>query len=372
MSGATGEPELLVRIEGGLGRLTLNRPGAINALSAAMVRTLAQTLAAWETDQRVRMVLINGAGERGLCAGGDIRALHRAICGGTMAAAIDFMADEYRLNARIAAFPKPYVAFMDGVVMGGGVGVSAHGSARLVTGRTSLAMPETSIGLFPDVGGTFLLGRAPGELGTHLALTGGRVGAGDALLLGLADRHIPTDSLDALAIRLAACNNAAAAWAAIDAIATPPPAGLLAGQRGWIDRCYAHNSVEAILAALDEAPEADAHAAAAAIRRNAPTSLKVTLRALRLARASPELFGCLEREFRMVNQALAAPDFSEGVRASLIDKDRAPRWLPATLDAVDEALVELYFAPKPRSLGLDGAAWARQHAHLGQAIAPPV
>lgn len=353
---APGEAPVLLSRHGSLGRITLNRPRAINALSRPMVDAIDAALHDWADDPAVRVVMIDGAGERGLCAGGDIRALHAAVTAGDPEDAVAFMAHEYRMNAHIGAFAKPYVAFMDGVVMGGGIGVSSHGSVRLVTERATLAMPETSIGLFPDVGGTWLLGRrAPGELGTHLALTGRRIGAADAILAGLADRCVPADCREALAAALADCTDMGSVHAVVDRFAIDPPApdgGGLAGSRDWIDRAYAGHSVADILAALDAEAGPDAAKAAAEIRRNSPTSLAVTLRALRLARGSGGLDECLAREFGIVRHSLASADFCEGVRAAVIDKDGRPSWRPARLDALDPAAIEAFFAPPDRTLGL--------------------
>ncbi len=342
--------DVLISRQGSLGRITLNRPPALNALTAPMVEAVASALAAWAADASVGCVMLDGAGERGLCAGADIRALRGLIAAGTPEPAVDFMADEYRLNAAIAAYPKPYVAFMDGVVMGGGIGLAAHGSVRLVTERSLLAMPETSIGLFPDVGGSFLLARAPGELGTHLALTSRRIGSADAILVGLADICVMSACRPLLAAGLATCAPQHVPRL-VDALRSPPPPGVLSGQRDWIDRCYAHDTVEAILAALRAEPDVAAREAAEEIERRSPVSLKITLRALREARAAPDLPACLEREFRMVQAALGSHDFSEGVRAALIDRDR-PRWSPDRLDLVGEPEVAACFAPRARTLGL--------------------
>ncbi|MFF8958343.1 enoyl-CoA hydratase/isomerase family protein [Streptomyces sp. NPDC014894] len=341
MSADASDP-VLRRIEGRAAYLTLNRPRALNALTHPMVRAIDAALIAWERDEGVATVVVSGAGERGLCAGGDIRAIHAdAVAGGR--ASLDFWRDEYRLNARIAAFRKPYVAFMDGIVMGGGVGVSAHGSVRIVTERSSVAMPETGIGFVPDVGGTHLLARAPGELGTHLALTGLPVGAADALLCGLADHFVPAAELPRLAAALA---DASPAEALRGRTATAPE-GELAGHRAWIDVCYRGDSVERIVARLLDHGDPAAKEAARTILTRSPTSLKVTLAALRRARALGALEPVLEQEYRVSAAALRSPDLVEGVRAQVIDKDRRPRWSPAELSGVTDAAVERYFAPLP-------------------------
>lgn len=236
------EPAVLARKDGRVGRLTLNRPRAINALDHAMVHRLDAVLTEWEQDEPVRAVLLTGAGERGLCAGGDIRYVHDdAKRGGRGARA--FFHDEYLLNHRISRYPKPYVAVMDGLTLGGGVGLSAHGSVRIVTERSSVGMPETAIGFVPDVGGSYLLSRAPGELGTHLALTSGRMTGADAVSCGFADHYLPSDRLPAFTSLLASVEPAVA----VAEFAVPTPDSELAAQREWIDHCYAADSVEEIV-----------------------------------------------------------------------------------------------------------------------------
>ncbi|MFJ3434419.1 enoyl-CoA hydratase/isomerase family protein [Streptomyces cyaneofuscatus] len=334
--------EQLVRVhtEGRTGVLTLNRPKALNALTHAMVETLAVALDRWEHDPEVATVVITGAGERGLCAGGDIRSIYEdARVGGKASAA--FWRDEYRLNARIARYPKPYVAVMDGIVMGGGVGISAHGSVRIVTERSKVAMPETGIGFVPDVGGTYLLALAPGELGTHLALTGAVVGARDALLCGLADHFVPAGELPAFLAEL----RTEAPAAALHRHVRDVPPGVLEDNRTWIDRCYAADTVEEIVERLLASDVPAAGEAAATILGRSPTALKVTLAALRRARELGPLERVLEQEYRVSYTALASPDLVEGIRAQVIDKDRTPRWSPGTLVEVTDADVARYFAP---------------------------
>ncbi|GLV72651.1 putative enoyl-CoA hydratase [Streptomyces hygroscopicus subsp. hygroscopicus] len=332
---------VLARTEGRAGYLTLNRPRALNALTHPMVTRIAEALTAWERDPAVQTVVIDGAGERGLCAGGDIRAIHQDVTSGGGAASRAFWRDEYALNARIARFGKPYVALMDGIVMGGGVGVSAHGGVRIVTERSRVAMPETTIGFVPDVGGTYLLSRAPGELGTHLALTGAAVGAADALLCGLADHVVPSGLLPALARDLAAEPVADV----LPRYAVEAPAGTLDGHREWIDHCYAADTVEEIVDRLMAAGEPAAKETAETLLAKSPTALKVTLAAVRRARALGSLERVLEQEYRVSCAALSCPDFVEGIRAQVIDKDRAPRWSPAGLAEVTDAEVARFFAP---------------------------
>ncbi len=345
----TGTAEVLVQREGRAGLIVLNRPAALNALTHGMVRRIAAALDDWEQDGRVATVVVTGAGERAFCAGGDIVAIHRAATGGDPREVEEFWRDEYRLNARIARYPKPYVAVMDGIVMGGGVGVSAHGSVRIVTERTRIAMPEAGIGFVPDVGGTYLLALAPGELGTHLALTAGSAGAADALLCGLADHFVPAGRLPALLDDLAEST----VHEALARHVEPPPPGRLERQREWIDDCYAADTVEEILERLGASAEPEAKEAAERITANAPTAVKATLAALRRARTLGPLEAVLDQEYRSSCAALATPDLAEGIRAQVIDKDRTPHWSPATLDAVDPAAVARWFAPLgERELGL--------------------
>lgn len=350
------EDSVLLHTEGRVRRITLNRPRALNALNHAMVLRLGEALDAAEQDASVVAVLLTGAGERGLCAGGDIRSIREdALAGGRTA--LDFWRDEYRLNARIARFPKPYVALMDGIVMGGGVGVSAHGSVRVVTERSRLAMPETGIGFVPDVGGTYLLGAAPGELGVHLALTGDAVGAADALLCGLADHFVPSADLPELLAALDTCTSPEAVDATAERYAATAPAGELAGHRDWIDACYAADTVEDIVERLDGCGVPAAKQAATTILAKSPTALKVTLAAVRRARLLETLEAALDQEFRVSSTAFTRPDLVEGVRAQIIDKDRNPRWSPAELAEVTDEDVARHFAPLgDAELGLGPAA----------------
>ncbi|MEV4433166.1 enoyl-CoA hydratase/isomerase family protein [Streptomyces sp. NPDC049585] len=338
---APGDTDVLLRTEGLAAYLTLNRPRALNALTHAMVTRIDQALAEWEKDPAVETVVLTGAGERGLCAGGDIRAIHEDARTGGGRASAEFWRDEYRLNALIARYPKPYVAVMDGIVMGGGVGVSAHGSVRIVTERSRVAMPETGIGFAPDVGGTHLLGLAPGGLGTHLALTGTAVGAADALLCGLADHYVPSDRLPHLVADLAL----APVHEVLPRYVCQAPPGVLQAQREWIDRCYAADTVEEIVERLRAEAAPAAGEAAATLLGRSPTALKVALAALRRARALGPLERVLEQEYRISCAALSSHDLVEGIRAQVVDKDRTPRWSPATLAEVTAADVERYFAP---------------------------
>ncbi|MFD7027433.1 enoyl-CoA hydratase/isomerase family protein [Streptomyces sp. NPDC059917] len=337
---AEGADHVLLHTEGRAGYVTLNRPRALNALTHAMALRIDAALTAWEHDPAVAAVVLRGAGERGLCAGGDIRSIHEDARSGSTASA-DFWRDEYRLNARIARYPKPYVALMDGIVMGGGVGISAHGSVRIVTERSRVAMPETGIGFVPDVGGTYLLTLAPGELGTHLALTGTPVDAADALLCGLADHFVPAALLPQLATDLAHTD----VHEVLERYVVPAPGGVLRARREWIDHCYAADTVEEILDRLRASGAPEAKEAADLLLTKSPTALKVTLAALRRARTLGPLERVLEQEYRVSCAALSSPDLVEGIRAQVIDKDRAPRWSPASLAEVGAADVARFFAP---------------------------
>jgi enoyl-CoA hydratase len=251
------------------------------------------------------------------------------------------------MNARIANYARPVVAFMQGIVMGGGVGVAGQASHRIATEDCSVAMPETDIGYAPDVGATYLLSRDAARIGIHLALTAGRVGPADAIRAGLADYHVPKAALPALLTALSACRSRAEIDAAILAVAVPPAPGILAAAQGWIDACYGEAEVERILTLLQARPEAEAQAAAQAILHKSPTSLKVTLRALRQAAHLDTIEQCLAMEYRVAAACVAAHDFAEGVRAAIVDKDRQPRWQPATLAGVTPDLVERHFAVPP-------------------------
>ncbi|GAA1637640.1 enoyl-CoA hydratase/isomerase family protein [Georgenia ruanii] len=326
-----------------LGLITLNRPRAINALTHEMVLLVSRALDEWEHDDAVRTVAITGAGERGLCAGGDIVALYEAAVEGPAEPAVEFWADEYAMNARIATYPKPIVAVQDGLVLGGGIGISAHASHRVVTERSRLGFPEVTIGFVPDVGGTWLLSRSPGELGTRLALTGAHVGAADAILVGLSDQFVPSELIPALLDRLGT-EEPDIAIAAVRADPGPAP---LEAERELTDRTFGQATVCEIIAALEADGDEPARQIAGTVAAKSPTAVSVALEALRRARALDSLEEALEQEFRVSTRHLSAPDFAEGIRAQVIDKDRSPAWRPADLGEITTSMVEEFFRESP-------------------------
>ena len=324
---------VLARVEGRLGHLTLNRPERINALSYPMVRSASSALLGWAEDPDVDLVLIDGNGPRGLCAGGDIRQVYEGIRGAGVDAGT-FWAAEYEMNARIAHYPKPVVAFMDGIVFGGGVGISAHAQVRVVTERSQVAMPETAIGLSPDVGALYLLARAPGELGTHCALTGARLDGPSAIHAGLADHFVDSATLPDLVQRLRSGR------------LPDMPAVNPVGHPAWIDESYSADTVQEIIANLRRSNEPAALAAADTLVAMSPTALKVTLEAVRRA-ATMTVDEVLDQDLRVGTRFLLHPDFAEGIRAMIIDKDRHPRWNPARLDGISRSDVLAFFEPLP-------------------------
>jgi enoyl-CoA hydratase len=340
------EPDLIARREGAAGIIRLNRPKAINAVTLEMLRDIDKALDGFEADPAVAVIVLEGAGERGLCAGGDIRALYesskvRGDLGKIM------WREEYILNARIARFAKPYVAFMDGIVMGGGVGLSAHGRHRVVTEKTKLAMPEVGLGFFPDVGGTWLLSRAPGEIGTYFGLTGQTMNGPDAIHARFADAVVPSGRLadlrDALT-KVPPGTQSGEVKLLIDRFATGEIGGPVAAMQATIDRWFAHDRMEDIVAALLRDGSGQALSTLKTLNEKSPRGMVVTLRLLRLARASSSLEECLVREYRAALEVFASDDFREGVRAAVIDKDRNPRWSPPRIEDVTPEMTAPYFA----------------------------
>ncbi len=346
--------DILFERRGAAGLVTLNRPHALNAVSLAMVRALTRQLADWETDPEVARVVVTSSDTRAFSAGGDLRALYDLGRAGRYDEALGYFREEYALNARIKRYRKPYVALIDGIVMGGGVGISVHGSHRVAGDKFMFAMPEVGIGFFPDVGATFFLPRLPADLGTYCALTGERLDAADAVAAGVATHRVPSaqfpDLIEALCravpldASLAACTQSAAH-------------GPVASRRKAIETLFKGERVEDILAALDAegtagGPDAAfASAAAALIRTKSPTSLKIALAQTRRGSAL-DFAECMRTEFRIVSRVVRGHDFYEGIRAVIIDKDQRPRWRPSALAAVSVAEVERHFAPLASELEL--------------------
>jgi enoyl-CoA hydratase len=344
---AIGEQsDLIARREGAVGVIRLNRPKAINAVTLEMFRDVDKALDRFEADPAVGLILLEGAGERGLCAGGDIRALYESSqVAGDLGKIL--WREEYILNARIAKFPKPYVAFMDGIVMGGGVGLAAHGSHRVVTDRTKLAMPEVGLGFFPDVGGTWLLSRSPGEIGTYFGLTGQTMNGPDAVYAGFADVVVSSGRLAALRealTRVRAGATHADVKSLIDGFATGEAAGPVAALQSRIDGWFAHDRMQDIFAALHRDGSELALATLKTLNEKSPRGMVVTLKLLRLARESSSLEECLVREYRAALEVFASDDFREGVRAAVIDKDRNPEWSPPRIEDVTPQMLAPYFA----------------------------
>jgi enoyl-CoA hydratase len=343
---AGSEPDLIVRREGAVGVIRLNRPKTINAMTLEMSLGIDAALDQFEGDPAVGLVLLEGAGERGLCAGGDIRGLYESSrTGGDLGKV--FWRQEYIMNARIARLPKPYVAFMDGLVMGGGVGLSAHGSHRVVTEKTKLAMPEVGLGFFPDVGGTWLLSRSPGEIGSYFGLTGQTMNGPDAIYARFADAVVPSGKLAALRdalVNLRAGVNAAEVKAVIDGFATGETSGPVAALRPQIDRWFAHDRMQDIVAELQRDGSELAQSTFQTLNEKSPRGMVVALKLLRLARASSSLEACLVREYRAALEVFRSDDFREGVRAAVIDKDRNPKWSPPTIEEVTPEIMAPYFA----------------------------
>ncbi|MAB13817.1 enoyl-CoA hydratase/isomerase family protein [Parvibaculum sp.] len=331
--------EVLFEKRGVAGIITLNRPKALNALTLGMVRLIHPQLDAWAKDDSIQLVIIEGAGEKGFCAGGDIRALHdwgRA----KDRTALDFWKEEYLLNIAIKRFPKPYVALMDGVNMGGGVGLSVHGSMRIATERLTFAMPETGIGLFPDVGGTYFLPRCPGETGLYLGLTGARLKAADAIYAGIADTYVPSASLETLKDRLCGGTNLREALQEVEVDTETAP---LADLHEAIDRHFVAPSVTEIVASLRNAGDEWAVKTADTIEGKSPLSTLVACRQIREGR-DLDFEAAMALEYRLTQSFFAGHDFYEGVRATILDKDGAPQWKPATLADVTPDEIDTYFS----------------------------
>jgi enoyl-CoA hydratase len=331
--------EILFRREGGVGHITLNRPQALNALTHEMCASMLEALRSWAQDPAIRVCVIDAVPGRAFCAGGDIRAIYE-MGKRRDGSAQGFFSTEYRLNMAVKHFPKPYIALIGGIVMGGGVGVSIHGSHRVVSENALFAMPETAIGLFPDVGGTYALPRLPGEIGMYLALTGARLGPADMCYAGIATHFVPAAKLAHIARRLVQGEDLDRLLESLTSDPGPPP---LAAHRDAIDRAFSGASVEAVVENLKLEGQWGNETAALLATRS-PTSLKLTFRAMREG-IRLDFDSCMRTEYRLTMRALEGHDLYEGVRAAVIDKDQRPRWRPPSLDGVSEAEIARYFAP---------------------------
>ena len=341
----SAEPEIIFERRGVAGWVTLNRPRALNAVTLGMVRLLYEQLSKWAADPAVTRVIVSAAGERAFSAGGDIRALYDLGRAGRHSEMLPFWREEYVLNAFIKRYPKPYVSLIDGICMGGGVGVSVHGSHRVAGDKFLFAMPEVSIGFFPDIGATWFLPRMPGELGAYVALTGERLGAADSVASSIATHRVPSERFPELADALC---GATSVDALLGAFAEPTEAPI-AAKRVAIDRLLKSDSIEDILFALDAEQDADAkfaRATAATIRTKSPTSLKLALAQVRAGKAL-SFDACMQTEFRIVSRIIHGHDFYEGVRAVIVDKDNKPRWKPSALVEVTPQDIVRHFAPLP-------------------------
>ncbi|MET3910925.1 enoyl-CoA hydratase [Bradyrhizobium sp. S3.3.6] len=340
------EGDLIVRREGAAGVIRLNRPKAINAMTLEMSEGIDAALDKFEVDPEVAVIILEGAGDRGLCAGGDIRGLWESSReGGDLGAR--FWRQEYVMNARIAKYPKPYVAFMDGLVMGGGVGLSGHASHRIATDRTKLAMPEVGLGFFPDVGGTWLLSRSPGEIGTYFGLTGQTMNGPDAIHAKFADAVVPAAKWPELRAALTKVREgvtAADVTKLINGVATGETSGPVAAKEPIIDALFGFDRMEDIFGALKRDGSEFALATLKTLNEKSPRGMVVTLKLLRLARSASSLEQCLVREYRAALEVFRSDDFREGVRAAVIDKDRNPSWSPPRIEDVTPQMLARYFA----------------------------
>jgi len=338
--------EILTSVEGGLGIITLNRPQAVNALSYNMIGLLDDALTEFEHNDAVHAVLVRGAGDRGLCSGGDVVSLHDSAAKNDLTQVEPFFREEYQLDHRISVYPKPYVAIMNGLVLGGGVGIAVAGSHRVATDSTKLGMPEVGIGFSPDVGGPYYLANAPCNIGTYMALTGTPVSGADAVYVGMADVLVADEQIDELVKRLQGIENPTQVDEILAAFhqATTAP---LEDEAHWIESAFSGDSVEEILESVQHFANQDypvAQQALKALQRNSPTGMKVALEAVRRAKTL-SLAETLAQDLRTTMNAVAGTELAEGIRAQLIDKDRNPQWSPANLEEVTDATVQGFFEP---------------------------
>ena len=342
--------DIHIRKEGRAGRITLTRPDALNALTWDMCRAIEEALDTWKTDASLDLLLIDAEGDKAFCAGGDIQQMYATGTAGDYDYGRRFWRDEYRMNHKLFRFPKPVVTFLQGFTMGGGVGVGCHGSHRIVGAGSRIAMPECGIGLIPDVGGSLLLARAPGRLGEYLGLTGDRMGPGDAIHAGFADYYLPEDGWDAL--KSALCDSGD--WTAVDAAAQTAPASPLAAAQPDIDSVFGGEKLGDIYRAFPEDPSDTLAKARKLMDRNAPLSLAVTVEVIHRVRARDDIAHALDQEYRFTHRAMEHGDFLEGIRAAIIDKDRAPAWHHATWADVPGAdVVKMTLPLGPDALQLE-------------------
>lgn len=340
------QDELLTSVEGALGVITLNRPKAVNALSYNMIGLLDDALTEFEHNDAVHAVLVQGSGDRGLCSGGDVVSLHKSAVENDLAGVVPFFRDEYTVDHRIYAYPKPYIVIMNGLVLGGGVGISASGSHRVATDSTRLGMPEVGIGFSPDVGGPYYLANAPCHIGNYMALTGSHISGADAVYVGMADVFVPDEQIDGLIQRLQGIDGPEQVDTILTEFHQPTPSPLEA-EAHWIETAFGGDTVEEIVSAVQQ--EADqgneiAQQAVKALQRNSPTGMKVALEAIRRAK-NMSLAETLVQDLRTTMNAVAGTELAEGIRAQLIDKDRNPQWSPARIEEVSAETVRGFFAP---------------------------
>jgi len=336
--------DILFETHNGTGLIVLNRPKALNALTLPMVRAMRPVFEAWTRDPAIKRMVIKGAGERAFCAGGDIRSLYDSGKAGDRAAMLAFWREEYELNILIKNSAKPYIALLDGITMGGGAGLSVHGTHRIGSEKCVFAMPEVGIGFFPDIGGSFFLSRMPDETGIYAALTGNRLNLSDALETGLLTHAVASIDMTALEQALLAGEDLDATLARFKH--TPPPSALMA-EKGRVSRCFGKTSVEEIVAALKADGGDWAQATLTTLATKSPSSQKLTLEQVRRGK-NLSMPDCMVMEFRMVSRVPERADFYEGVRSVIVDKDNAPKWSPATLEQVDQSSIEAYFQPLGR------------------------
>lgn len=336
--------DVLISVEGKVGRIRLNRPKAIHALNTGMCAAILDALIAWRDDTAIEAVMIDHSEGRGFCAGGDIRMIAESGAGDGSAAR-DFFRVEYRMNHALFTYAKPIVAFMDGITMGGGVGISQPARYRVATENTKLAMPETGIGLFPDVGGGWYLSRLAGRMGQYLALTGHRLDGAECLALGLASHYLHSEVLEDAKARIVA--DPQAIEAVLDDLSSPAPDARILAHRGAIDRLFASDKLEDVFAALEADGGEWATQQLATLHTKSPQTMKVSLKLLLDGKTMPTFEDEMRQEFAVGSHVVQRHDFIEGVRALIVDKDNAPKWNPATVEEVSDHLIDQIFAPLP-------------------------